>query len=144
MTPPLLTRRVALGLAAFGASPAANLLGAPAIPAPAGHAPERMVLTMPGNPATTQSMTWETAAALTSPQGQVAKISAHPNFEASATTVQGKVNATDAGQPGSYLVTFTALEPGTRYLCRVGDGKAWSEWTAFRTADAGPAPFRFL
>jgi len=144
MTTPLLSRRVALGLVALGASPTVDLFGAPAIPAPAGHAPERMLLTMPGNPATTQSMTWETMAALAAPQGQVAKMSAHPNFEVSAATVQGKVTSKNAGEPGSYVVTFTALEPGTRYLCRVGDGSSWSEWTSFRTADASPAPFRFL
>jgi len=141
---PLFSRRVALRLAALGAAPTVRLFGAPAAPAPAGHVPERMILTWSGDPATTQSITWETAAALTSPQGQVAKMSAHPNFEASAATVQGVVTAADANTPGHYAVAFTGLEAGTRYLCRVGDGKSWSEWNAFRTADAASAAFRFL
>ena len=139
------SRRAALRLVALGASsPAVRLFGAPAIPAPAGHVPERMILTWSGDPATTQSITWETAAALTSPQAQVARMSAHPNFEASATTVQGAVTSADSSDPGRYLAKFTGLEPGTRYLCRVGDGKSWSEWNAFRTASAKPEPFRFL
>jgi len=141
---PLFSRRVALRLAVFGASPAVRLFGAPTTPAQAGHVPERMILTWSGDPATTQAVTWETAATLTSAQGQVAKMSAHPNFEASATTVQGVVTAADANEPGHYAVTFTGLDAGTRYLCRVGDGKSWSEWNAFRTADATSAPFRFL
>lgn len=144
MNTPLFSRRVALRLAALGAAPTVRLFGAPAAPASAGHVPERMILTWSGDPATTQSITWETAAALTSPQGQVAKMSAHPNFEASAATVQGAVTAADANAPGHYAVTFTSLEAGTRYLCRVGDGKSWSEWNAFRTADAVSATFRFL
>jgi hypothetical protein len=139
------SRRAALRLVALGASsPAIGLFGAPTIPAPAGHVPERIILTWSGDPTTTQSVTWETAAALTSAQAQVARMSAHPNFEASATTVQGTVTAADASEPGRYAVSFTGLEPDTRYLCRVGDGKIWSEWNAFRTADATSAPFRFL
>jgi 3',5'-cyclic AMP phosphodiesterase CpdA len=139
------SRRAALRLVALGASShAIGLFGAPGIPAPAGHVPERMILTWSGDPTTTQSVTWETAAALTSPQAQVARMSAHPNFEASATTVQGVVTAADANEPGHYAVTFTGLDAGTRYLCRVGDGKSWSEWSTFRTADATSAPFRFL
>ena len=144
MNTPLFSRRVALRLVAVGASPAVSLLGAPAVPTPAGHVPERLILTWSGDPTTTQSVTWETAAALASPQAQVARISAHPNFAASATTVQGKVTSADGGDPGRYVAKFAALEPGTRYLCRVGDGKSWSEWNAFRTADAKSAPFRFL
>ena len=140
----LQSRRTALGLIAFGASPAVRLLGAPSVPAPAGHVPERMILTWSGDPSTTQSVTWETATALTSPQGQVAKMSPSPKFESGAVTVAGTVTSAGATDPGHYAVTFTGLEPGAHYLCRVGDGKSWSEWNAFRTASAKPEPFRFL
>ena len=132
----LQSRRTALGLIAFGASPAVRLLGAPSVPAPAGHVPERMILTWSGDPSTTQSVTWETATALTSPQGQVAKMSPSPKFESGAVTVAGTVTSAGAPDPGHYAVTFTGLEPGAHYLCRVGDGKSWSEWNAFRTAAA--------
>jgi hypothetical protein len=61
MNTPLFSRRVALRLAALGAAPAVRLFGAPATPAPAGHVPERLILTWSGDPTTTQSTTWETA-----------------------------------------------------------------------------------
>lgn len=100
------------------------------------------MLTWPGDPATTQSVTWQTTTPLSSPQAQVAKSSPHPDFAASAATVAGKV--TSAVEPGRYAVNFSGLEPATSYLYRVGDGKTWSEWNAFRTAATKPEPFRFI
>ncbi|HVN75196.1 MAG TPA: metallophosphoesterase family protein, partial [Thermoanaerobaculaceae bacterium] len=44
----------------------------------------------------------------------------------------------------AHRVTFTGLAPATSYWYRVGDGATWSEWLRFRTAAAGPEPFRFI
>jgi hypothetical protein len=46
--------------------------------------------------------------------------------------------------PAQYEVDFDHLQPATRYVYRVGDGKIWSDWNAFQTAAAGPGPFRFI
>ncbi|MGD0579778.1 MAG: fibronectin type III domain-containing protein, partial [Bryobacteraceae bacterium] len=117
---------------------------APAAAAPIGSIPSRIILTWSGDPATTQSVTWQTTTALSTPQGQVAKTSPHPNFGDSAATVPGTLTSTAAGESGHYVVNFTGLEPATKYLYRIGDGKTWSEWNAFRTASAKPESFRFL
>ena len=125
----------------------ATLDAAPPAATPAGATPARIVLTWSGDPSTTQSVTWQTQNALGTPQGQIAKMSPHPDFQASAMTVPGRVTVNanaGAGAATHYAVDFTGLDSDARYLYRVGDGAAWSEWNAFRTAANKPAPFRFI
>lgn len=119
-----------------------HLLCAPSAPVPVGSVPSRIMLTWSGDPTTTQSVTWQTATALSTPQAQVAKSSPHPDFADKATTVAGTVSS--KAEPGRYVVKLTGLDPATHYLYRVGDGKTWSEWNAFRTASTKPEPFRFI
>ena len=114
---------------------------------PGGSTPSRIILTWSGDPATTQSVTWRTAALVQSPQAQLAKFTADPGFEAAASTVKATAVTDDLGNgltAGHYRVDFLGLEGGTRYCYRVGDGQSWSEWNFFRTASAKPEPFRFI
>jgi hypothetical protein len=41
-------------------------------------------------------------------------------------------------------VNFENLQPGTKYMYRVGDGSTWSEWFHFDTASTTPEPFGFI
>ena len=133
-----------IGLLLFLALP---LPGAPPAPAASGAVPARIILTWSGDPATTQSVTWQTQSALATPQGQVVKMSPHPDFEASAHTVPGRVTTeanAGTGTATHYAVEFSGLDPETKYQYRVGDGTVWSEWNVFRTAANKPQPFRFI
>ena len=122
--------------------------GSAAPPQPAqGAIPSRIVLSWAGDPARTQAVTWRTETAAPSPQAQVAKFSADPKFEPSASTVRATFEKDDLGDGRSaahYAARFEGLEPDTTYCYRVGDGQVWSEWNVFRTASAKPEPFRFL
>jgi 3',5'-cyclic AMP phosphodiesterase CpdA len=109
--------------------------------------PRRILLTIPGDPARTQAVTWRTEAAAADPQAQIAPLTPGPKPQDSAVTV--KASATTVELPGGksaaqYAVRFGDLKPATRYNYRVGDGTTWSEWNVFRTAAARPEPFRFL
>src|ERR1035437_6004345 len=120
---------------------------APPAPAAAGAIPTRMVLTWAGDPARTQAATWRTELAAASPQAQIAKFTANPKFEPSATTVRATSQKDDLGGGRSaahYAARFKGLEPNTTYCYRVGDGQVWSEWNVFHTASDKPEPFRFL
>ncbi len=115
--------------------------------APPGSLPSRIILTWTGDPARTQAVTWRTETPLPSAQAQVAKFTADPGFEKKAVTVTGSVEKDDLGGgrfAGHYAVNFQGLDPDAKYCYRVGDGQTWSEWNIFRTASAGPQPFRFL
>jgi hypothetical protein len=131
-------------LLSLSLAPTAPLRGA----APAdGNTPSRIILTWSGDPATTQSVTWRSEAPAAAPQAQLAKFTADPGFEAGASTVKASAVTDDLGNgriASHYRADFNGLEPGMKYCYRVGDGKIWSEWNAFRTASAKPEPFRFL
>ncbi len=55
-----------------------------------------------------------------------------------------RVDLDGGGTAYHHTARFQSLRPGTRYAYRVGGGQSWSEWFAFVTAAAAPAPFRFL
>jgi predicted phosphodiesterase len=112
-----------------------------------GAAPSRIVLGWAGDPATSQAVTWRTSAAVASPKAQFAREIAGPAVETDAATVDARtttVSLYPTGMAYHHTARFEGLEPATRYVYRVGGGSVWSEWFAFTTATAGPAPFRFL
>ena len=120
---------------------------APILTAVPGAIPTRIVLTWADDPARTQAVTWRTEVTSPSPQAQVAKFTADPKFEPSASTVRATCEKDDLGDgrfAAHYAARFQGLEPGTTYCYRVGDGQVWSEWNIFRTASGKPEPFRFL
>jgi len=133
-----------VGLLSVSLAPPAPLYGG-AIPG--STPPSRIILTWSGDPATTQSVTWRSGTLVPSPRAQLAKFTADPAFESTASTAKGTAATDDLGNgrtTGHYGVDFRGLEPGTRYCYRVGDNQSWSEWNSFRTADNKPAPFRII
>ncbi len=124
----------------------------PAYPAAEKHKPstlaDRVVLTYEGDPATTQSVTWRTDTTVKTAQAQIAKAGEGPGFKSSASTVLATRNVEQPASLGFqnvfHTVRFTALEPETKYLYRLGDGTNWSEWYEFQTAAATAEPFSFI
>ncbi len=114
--------------------------------------PDRIVLSLGENPATTASATWRTASEIDTAFAEIAIATAAPKFwrnaktlKASTTTFDG-TNVLTAGLISNYhSVEFSDLQPDTTYAYRVGDGKRWSEWIQFRTASTSKdTPFSFL
>lgn len=125
--------------------------------------PERVVLTLFDDPATTMGVTWRTQDAVEAPVAQLAAVmpdmnaeavppemegkSRYLQFDQYATSVPAETRHVVAGEDETvhyHTARFTGLTPDTVYLYRVGAGEAWSEWNQFRTAPASARPYRFL
>ncbi len=112
--------------------------------------PDRIILTWAGDPARTQAVTWRSAPG-GAPGGaqagaQIAPLDQGLDFLRQARTVLATSVAleTDLGPARYHTVRFEGLEPGARYVYRVGDGENWSPWAQFATAAARPQRFSFL
>ncbi len=108
--------------------------------------PDRIVLTLSGDPRTTQSVTWRTSTEVQHGIAEIVVAEANPYFSEKskqhpATTQPLK---TDINEAHFHTVTFSDLKPGTKYAYRVGDGTNWSEWFHIRTASATDEAFSFI
>ncbi|HSP89544.1 MAG TPA: metallophosphoesterase family protein, partial [Vicinamibacterales bacterium] len=134
---------------------AASLPAAPAcrrgtdVPPSAGStAPERIVLGWAGDPATSQAVTWRSAAAVASPQAQIGL--AAPDCGGAIGPVRdvaAVARTIGLGRNRSathYKAEFDGLSPATRYAYRVGSASSSSHWHCFSTASADASPFRFI
>lgn len=112
----------------------------------AGTVPDRVVLNLTTAPQTSMAVNWRTAAAVTDSIGQVAEAEDGPDFKRQIRSVSGvsHVHATTRVTARYHSVVFDELEPDTKYIYRIGDGKHWSEWNHFVTAAIDPAPFSFI
>jgi hypothetical protein len=113
--------------------------------------PDRIVLNLAQDPASTLNVTWRTDTTVTGAKAQIAPARAEPSFYTKARTVPAETTPLPAGEvdqanvPAKYhSVTFEDLEADSLYAYRVGDGTHWSEWIHARTACDGPEPFSFI
>jgi 3',5'-cyclic AMP phosphodiesterase CpdA len=108
--------------------------------------PDRIMLNVPGDPATTAAVSWRTVFEDTVSIGQIARVNAFPLLEHEAVTVRGVCSPWETGTVSSmgHKVFFDNLLPETQYAYRVGNGTRWSEWFHFRTASDKVKPFSFL
>jgi 3',5'-cyclic AMP phosphodiesterase CpdA len=108
--------------------------------------PDRIVLTLSGDPRTSHSVTWRTSTEVTHGIAEIVIAEANPYFPEKAKQLEAKTQPleTDINKAHFHSVTFTELQPGTKYAYRVGDGTNWSEWFQFRTAAATEEPFSFI
>lgn len=108
--------------------------------------PDRIILTIAGDPATTQAVTWRTDPNVRTAQAQIAVAGRNSQFTSGAKTLPAQTQSlqTNLGDSAYHSVTFTDLEPNTLYAYRVGDSVNWSEWFQFRTASTEAEPFTFI
>jgi phosphodiesterase/alkaline phosphatase D-like protein len=108
--------------------------------------PDRIMLTIPGNPATTRAVSWRTVFDDTISIGEIVTVQPAPDLENSATTVSGTSSPWEAGSSLAmgHKVIFENLTPNTQYAYRVGNGNKWSEWFQFTTSSDKTEPFSFL
>lgn len=108
--------------------------------------PDRVVLTIPGDPATSRAVTWRTAVGARAALAQLALAGDNKRFEGKAATVRAATTPlkSDLSEAAYHSATFAGLLPKTVYAYRVGDGDNWTEWYQFRTAAREVEPFSFL
>ena len=114
--------------------------------------PDRIVLTWTDDPATSQAVTWRTAARVDSAVAELTLATPHGGYgkiegmRDSAATILATTQrlATDLGEASYHSAEFKGLLPETLYAYRVGDGANWSEWFQFRTASRQRKPFKFI
>ncbi len=110
------------------------------------HIPDRIMLTIPGDPATSRAVSWRTLFSDTISIGEIAPCSASPKFDEQVVRVTGTHSPwqEDDQSAMSHKVIFSDLKSSSKYMYRVGNGKEWSEWFQFETASDKPEPFSFL
>lgn len=108
--------------------------------------PDRIVLSWTGDPATTQAVTWRTAALGRDAVAEIAVAGDGPKFVANAEQVEATTQTLDAdlGKAEYHTAHFSKLKPSTKYAYRVGYGGHWSEWAQFTTASDKPEPLQFI
>lgn len=126
--------------------------------------PDRIVVTLPADPATSFAATWRTDASVTETIAQIVRATDDARFDLGARTERARTERLDLeglelggerflafwntglGPVHYHSVVFDGLEPDTVYAYRVrGDRGAWSEWFHVRTAaPSGPVKFVYV
>jgi hypothetical protein len=107
----------------------------------ASAAPDNIRLTWSESPKTTQTIGWrtDTAVAVGNVEyfaigGRLSTVAAPPP----------ETLATNVGAIKLFCVTLRDLQPGTRYVYRVGEDSTWSPYYSFETEKAEPERFQFI
>jgi hypothetical protein len=124
-------------------SPAGAFVPAAYSPMTAWPIPSHLTLTLTGDPATTQAVTW--CADANVPQGFL-QFQAGDALTAAANHLPATPRelVTDLGHTRLFTAVPTGLSPGTKYTYRVGNGTIWSQPHSFTTAQESPAQVKFL
>lgn len=125
--------------------------------------PDRIIVTVSGDPATSFSVTWRTDNSVVNTRAEIVEADAAARFDLNAMSVQANTEQidlstkmvgevqyplrwnTDLGSSSYHSVSFTNLEPDKLYAYRVMGAEAhWSEWFQTRTAPVDPETLKFL
>lgn len=113
----------------------------------ASQMPDRIALTVSGDPATQVSVTWRTSKLDKESVAEIAKATGGTEFLEQVKSYKPTTQKLEFRLADSYYhsVTFKDLEPDTTYLYRVGSGlNHRSEWNEFKTAKKSDDPFSFV
>lgn len=113
--------------------------------------PDRLILTLGGDPATTIDISWRTSTAAAKAVVEYVLADEFRGSSSSGGTrkrlvLEGESESfkSDLGECRQHTARISGLKPATMYAYRVGDGTHWSEWHQFRTASREPEPFTFV
>lgn len=112
---------------------------------PASPVPDRILLSVTADPATSMSVSWRTDTSVKAGYAEIKKATAAPEAEdAGRISAQVTPLLLDDSKANYHELTFTNLQPATLYMYRVGDSIHRSEWIQFRTAEKEFRPFTFV
>ncbi len=108
--------------------------------------PDRIMLNLTENPATSMAVTWRTAVFVNQGYVQVTEASPSPDMMDSVRVYDPVKTPYLSDQSGAnyFSAVMDGLKPETQYAYRVGDSIHWSEWAHFQTASEGEAPLSFI
>jgi len=115
---------------------------------PAGAQPDQVCLTWSGDPRTTQTIQWRTAASSNDGAIQYRRRDTNQGNEiekaAECLTLDDPLITNDP-TVSHFITMLDGLEPATTYTYRVGDAESgqWTSWSEFTTAPASTASFSF-
>lgn len=113
--------------------------------------PDRIVLNLTEEPGTSVAVTWRTDPSvregyceiLKAPHGPVNKENIN-SYKAKTTEITYTYNNEPDIIANQHSYTFTGLNPGTKYIYRVGHDAYWSEWIEFQCPDNDSDNFSFI
>ncbi|WP_234121692.1 purple acid phosphatase family protein [Clostridium hydrogenum] len=111
--------------------------------------PDHITLTWSEDPTTTQNVTWRTNKAVDKNVIQYMSLNAEDGYvmqTADATKEVFTTAPTDdhQGSMNVFSVELKGLNPGTKYIYRVGNGENWSAFRTFTTEASNTSNFKFL
>ncbi|MBN1116830.1 MAG: metallophosphoesterase [Bacteroidales bacterium] len=108
--------------------------------------PDRIMLTIPGNPSTTRAVSWRTDFTIKNAYAQIIEATEKPLFDSIANTIEAQSSSWETGSDLAmgHRVIFSGLKPSALYNYRVGGDGGWSEWFQFRTSSAENKSFSIL
>lgn len=108
--------------------------------------PDRIVQNLAQNPSSTLAFAWRSNQGNNEAFGEIATFSPSSDFHDSIKRVDATTHTVtfDGFTDHYFKVNFEGLEPGNRYLVRVGSETHRSEWIETRTAPNSFEPFTFL
>jgi len=108
--------------------------------------PDRIILTVTEEPATSVAVSWRTDTSLEQAVVQVAPVLDGPALLLETRTVPARTVLLrgENGVAHHHSAIIRHLEPDTLYAYRVQGGGTWSEWFQFRTAADTPRTFSFI
>jgi 3',5'-cyclic AMP phosphodiesterase CpdA len=108
--------------------------------------PDRIILSIKGDPATSMAVTWRTDTTVKESVAQISQNLPTIFLRDSSSVLTGTFEDVegDGVVARFHSVNFTTLDPGKTYAYRVGSGTGASEWFTFTTASTKADPYTFL
>lgn len=113
--------------------------------------PDRVILNLTEKPSNSLAVTWRTSINIKDGFCEIQPISAtriNPEnskiFKAKSTTVKYEYENEPTIEARQHSYVFNHLNPGEKYLYRVGTKNYWSEWFEFKTPSNDEQPFSFV
>ncbi|MEO0339446.1 MAG: metallophosphoesterase family protein, partial [Bacteroidota bacterium] len=108
--------------------------------------PDRIMLTLTEDPATSIGINWRTSLIVTEGTVQITKATGGPEIRDTFVTFTAETSPllSDINGANYHSVVIKELAPSTKYAYRVGNDKYWSEWAHFQTGPVDERAISFI